>query len=175
MTRRLLLCLALALPLSAQTLFGPAKAFNANPSSSAAMRLDDAGRPLDESSIGLPLAAETVVWTGRHWIAIGTSGYVRINRDGVLVDQSVRRFDTPLQANTSPRVYARTFDAGMQPLGEYVLRYTPTRSAFLIGIPSDGNSALVLYEDNSNDASAPYAVYGARFDRAGPRGRAVRK
>ena len=151
----------------------------------AAMRVSTTGQLLDVISTPLPLQPQAAVWNGSQWIVFGQYGYVRISRNGTLLDSSMRSFpkqlDTPnklLAVSTGAavilvvqsgydrfgRLYAATFDADMNPLGEYSLLEVADRGGIALSIASDGDSALVLYRDGIV-ASKPY--YSAMFSRNG--------
>ena len=154
------------------------------PPAGSAMRVGMTGALLDPVAISLPFAPQAVVWNGTHWIMIRDTGYVRISRQGELLDAKIRPFAKRLGIETMPavwtgsaiviavrsgfgsfgRLYAAAFDADMNPLGEASLLEPADDGGHVFAIASNGDSALILYSDLFRSTKP---VYTAMFNRNG--------
>lgn len=124
-----------------------------------ATRLDDAGKPVDVTPIGLPLSPRFVFWNGEQWIVGGDKGWIRLTKDGALLDPQPHPFETPVIAiaegawsGTSLYVVARTdgiapvlmlytFDGAMRLKG---VRQVGSANEEFAGVFTDGETAVVF-------------------------------
>lgn len=134
------------------------------PAAAMAIRVDASGRVLDPHPLALPFWSSTTVWTGTDWIILNSRA-ARISREGEVTAVSDVLFPSlgPLPGGdaawtgealvaavvdwSTAGILVRTFDARFQLIEERRLM-TEARGATILGVASDGISAVVAYRRN---------------------------
>lgn len=137
--------------------------------------VDLTGKPLGDISIGLPVTPYAVFWHDGAWTVVGNGGWgvgwgwVRVDRDGVLLDRAPRplafaagqTFDRAVWTGSSLIVAGRT-DAGLRvaaydaDLNLRTARDIPTTSyPGVLHLATDGETALVAYYENGGIEPRP--------------------
>jgi hypothetical protein len=126
--------------------------------------LDLSGQPLADTSIGLPLRAYAVFWRDDAWTIVGHTGlawgWVRMNRDGVLLDGAVRPLAVTIAVEqmvwtgsslvavgqTDEVIRVVTYDADLSLHASHDL--SRQSYAGFLRLATDGQTALVAYYEN---------------------------
>lgn len=124
-----------------------------------ASRVDATGTPIDVTPIGLPLEPRFVFFHNEHWVIGGTEGWVRLSREGALVDSEPRPHEVPLGGlleavwsgsslyvvasgpGVSPVLSLHTFDGAMRLKSSRAFG-APADS--FAGLATDGDTAVVF-------------------------------
>jgi len=151
-----------------------------------AMRVNAAGESLDATPIGLPIPAGFTFWNGEHWITVSDQGWVRISRDGVLLDPEARSLnrtnETYLAATWTGRALLLAYYQLAEPRGaggvvtnaggpnltvvSYDADMNPTHSTLLVetvsdprmAMASDGETAIIFYHEDRPAPPRPQMV-----------------
>lgn len=139
-----------------------------------AMRVDLMGR-VDATSIGLPLTPRFVFHKDNLWFVVGNEGWVRLDRDGVLLDRRPRLFPQPLArivggawtgralvlaTHESSVLTAVSLDADMKVTGSRTLSRVAHES-ITIRVASNGESAVVISNDRKYEITSIFDASGA--------------
>ncbi|HEX6101280.1 MAG TPA: hypothetical protein VF432_33495 [Thermoanaerobaculia bacterium] len=142
--------------------------------------LDLTGNPLGDTSIALPLLyPEAVFWHDGAWTVVGSAvggrGWVRLNRDGALLDSVARPIESPGDLTAAVWTGSSLVVAGRTTLGVHVVTYDADLKRLatrdletqsfpgLLRLATDGETALVAYVENAGPEPRPMnvALFGA--------------
>jgi len=139
-----------------------------------AMRVDLMGR-VDATSIGLPLTPRFVFRKDDLWFVVGNEGWVRLDRDGVLLDRRPHLFPQPLgrivggawtgralvlATHESSVLTAVSLDADMKVTASRTLSRV-AHDPIAIRVASDGESAVVMANDRKYEITSVFDRDGA--------------
>lgn len=149
-------------------------AWTSNERGGQAMRVDLMGR-VDATSIGLPLAPRFVFRKDDLWFVVGSEGWVRIDRDGVLLDRRPQLFPQPLgrivggawtgravvlAVHEDALLTAVSLDADMKVTGSRALSRV-AHEPITIRVATDGRSAVIITNDRKYEATSMFDADGA--------------
>ncbi|HEV7240947.1 MAG TPA: hypothetical protein VGQ36_17035 [Thermoanaerobaculia bacterium] len=138
-----------------------------------AMRVDLMGR-VDATSIGLPFAPRFVFRKDDLWFVVGNEGWVRLDRDGALLDRRPRLFPQPLAriiggawtgralvlaTHESSVLTAVSLDADMKVTGTRTLSRV-AHDPITIRVATDGRSVVIIMNDTKYETTSIFDADG---------------
>lgn len=143
---------------------------------SVAQRVDGQGHVLDVPSLQLPLdGGGTAYWDGTQYVVANHSQFVRVVRDGTLLDPAARNLPAPFLAAASNGkqlaailsatggITVALLDGNLNPVHTAQLAVTPSFDPPVIA--SNGDGFLVAYTVTSPNFPRPDQLWLAMFDR----------
>ena len=139
-----------------------------------AMRVDLQGR-VDATSLGLPLAPRFVFRKDDLWFVVGDEGWVRLDRDGVLLDRRPRLFPQPLgrivggawtgralvlATHESSLLTGVSLDSDMKVTASRTISRV-AHEPITIRVATDGESAVIMANDKKYETTSIFGGDGA--------------